>query len=377
MRKQSVTRRRAIGGTVTGITAAAAGLLVPRRALAQEPIKIGVVLPLGGANGDYVKRNLIAPTELAVKETNDAGGLLGRQIRIVVEDSRYDPATAVSALRKLADVDKVIAVITGYTPLTLPQLPVAEEKKIIIFGPSTEHPDLTKSRWAVRSTPTADKPGIKTAQAAAKLGLKTAATITEDNNEAARLTQRAFQAEFEKLGGKILVAETAKTQDTDMRGQLTKIRASRAEAFFVNMSSGRVLALVLKQISEVGLRPKRIFSNHLAEDREVKLIGAGMAEGIIYTALAVDPAFTERFKAAFGYDADTNSGKHYDATQLLFAAIRRAGTADDTAKIRDAIYSFGEFKGVLGPIKYNGSGEPEMYPSLKIVKDGKYVAYND
>jgi branched-chain amino acid transport system substrate-binding protein len=368
----AITRRRALF---------AAALFVSTAALAinssvswgQEPIKIGIVLPLGGANGDYVKRYLIAPTELAAKEVNAAGGLLGRQVKIITEDSRYDPASAVSALRKLADVDKVLAVFTGFTPLTLPQLPIAEEKKIIILAPSTEHPDLTKSKWAVRLTPTADKAGIRIARAAIKQQLKTAAIIAEDN-EAIRLTQRAFQSEFEKLGGKVVLAETFKTQDTDMRGQLTKIRGARPEAVYIIVSSGRPLALILKQVSEVGLRPKRIFGNHLAEDREVKALGGAMVEGMVYTSLLVDPVFAQRFRAAYGYDADANVGKHYDATRLLFEAIKRAGS-DDPVKVRDAIYSFGEFKGVLGPVKFQGSGEPEMYPMLKTVKGGNYVTF--
>jgi len=374
MRHSAITRRCAISAAAGLFVTTTAVLINPGVSVGQEPIRIGIVLPLGGTNGEYVRRYLIAPTEFAAKEVNDAGGLLGRQVRIIVEDSRYDPASAVSALRKLADVDKVLAVFTGFTPLTLPQLPIAEEKKIIILAPSTEHPDLTKSKWAVRLTPTADKAGLRIAQVAIKQGLKTAAIISEDN-EAIRLTQRAFQAEFEKLGGKILIGETFKTQDTDMRGQLTKIRAARADALYIIVSSGRPMALVLKQASEVGLKPKRIFGNHLVEDREVKALGGAMAEGLIYTTLQVDPAFSQKFKAAFGYDADANVGKHYDATRLLFEAIKRAGSADDPVKVRDAIYNFGEFKGVLGPVKFQGSGEPEMYPTLKTVKEGNYVTF--
>lgn len=352
------------------------GLLVATAnpAFSQDPIKIGIVLPLSGQYGEYVKRYLIAPTELAAKEVNEKGGLLGRQVKILIEDSRYDPASAVSASRKLADIDGVLAVFTGFTPLTLPQLPIAEEKRFLIMAPSTEHPDLTKSPWAVRMTPTADKAGVRIAQLASQLGMKTAAVLSEEN-EAVRLTERAFRAEFEKAGGKVVGAETFKTQDTDMRGQLTKLRAARPDAVYLIMSAGRPMALVLKQISEVGLRPKHLFANHLIEDKEVKSIGGNMSEGVIYTTLNVAPSFSERFKAAFGYEADANAGKHYDATMLLFDAIRRAGTADDAAKVRDAIYKYGEFKGVLGTFKFQGSGEPGILPSVKIVKDGRYVNF--
>ena len=360
-------------GTLCAV-ATAFGLAAGAAAQVQEPIKIGVILPLSGQYGEYVKRYLLAPTEWTVKETNAAGGLNGRQIRLVIEDSRFDPASAVSALRKLADVDKVVAVFTGFTPLTLPQLPVAEEKKIIIIAPQTEHPDLTKSRWAVRMTPTADKAGLEIAGVAGKLGIKTVAILYE-NNESVRITERAFQAAFEKGGGKLVAAESFRPQDTDMRGQLTKLRAANADALYIITAAGRPMALALRQISEVGYKPKHIFANHLIEDREVKSLGGQMAEGVIYTTQDVDPDFAKRFQAALGYAPDANAGKQYDATMLLFEAIKRARTGDDAAKIRDAIYNFGEFKGTLGTFRFDGSGEPGINPLVKVVKNGAYVAY--
>lgn len=366
--------KRTVWRSGAAVFAAAGVMFAAGASVAQEPIRIGVVLPLSGTNGEYVKQYMVAATEFAVKEVNDKGGILGRRVLLTSEDSRYDPAGAVSALRKLADVDKVLAVFTGFTPLTLPQLPVAEEKRIIIMAPSTEHPDLTKSRWAVRMTPTADKSGIKAAQIATALGLKTAAVIAEDN-EAIRLSERAFRAEFEKSGGKVVGSETFKSTDTDVRGQLTKLRAGRPDTLWIITSSGRPMALVVKQLSEVGFKPKQILSNHLIEDKEVRAIGGAMAEGVIYTTLRVDPAFAQRFKAAYGYDPDANVGKHYDSTMMLFEAIRRVGSTDPE-KVRDAIYNFGEYKGVLGTFRFSGSGEPGVLPSAKMIKGGQYVDYD-
>jgi branched-chain amino acid transport system substrate-binding protein len=354
--------------------AAFAWLFAGATASAQQTINLGLVYPLTGQNAEYVKHYFIAPSELAAKEANAKGGVVGRQVKLFSEDSHYDGASAVSAFTKLADVDKVIAVVTAFTPLTLPQLPVAEEKHIIVLAPSTEHPDITKSKWAVRMTPTAEKSGIAIARVATKLNMKSAATISEDN-EAVRITIRAFDAEFTKLGGKALGDETFKTQDTDMRGQLTKLKALKPDALYIEVSAGRPTALLLKQLSEVGFKPKHVFANHLVEDKEVQAIGSTMAEGVIYTTLAIDPAFTERFKAAFGYEPDANAGKHYDVTNMFFEAIRRVGSADDTTKIRDAMYNFGEYKGVVGNFRFEGSGEPNVFPILKIVKGGKYVMY--
>jgi branched-chain amino acid transport system substrate-binding protein len=343
-------------------------------ASSQEPINLGTNLPLTGQYGDYVKHYMVAAHEFAVHEMNEKGGVMGRPIKLYGEDSHYDGASAVSALTKLIDVDHIKAVFTAFTPLTLPQLPVAEEKHVIVEAPSTEHPDLTKSHWAVRMTPTADKAGLVIARLAMKMGFKTAALLSEDN-EAVRITTRAFTAEFQKIGGKVVADETFKTQATDMRGQLTKIRAAGPDALYIIVPAGRPMALALKQISEVGLKVKQIFANHLIEDREVQKIDKAMAEGVIYTALGMDAEFAKRFKAATGYDPDSNAGKHYDSTMLLFAAMKRAGTVDDTVKIRDAIYNYGVYKGTVGNFDFTGTGEPGILPSLKIVKNGAYVNY--
>jgi len=343
-------------------------------ASAQEPIRLGLAMPLSGQSGEYIKRYVVAAHELAVKDQNAKGGLLGRPIKLTIEDSRNDGASAVSALNKLINVDKVVAVFSIFTPVVLPMLPIAEEKKVIVLAPSVEHPDLTKSRWAVRMTPTATTNGLLVAQQAHKMGMKTAATFAEDN-EAIRVSVKTFAAEFEKLGGKIVGDETFKNQDTDMRGQLTKLKAARPDALYFIAPSGRPVALALKQIGEVGFKPKQIFTNHLVEDREVMALGANMAEGVIYTAVAVTPEFNQHFKAAYGYDADANAGKHYDSTNALLEAIRRVGSEKDMTKVRDALYNLGEYKGALGTYRFVGSGESLVSPILKTVKDGKYVRY--
>ncbi len=352
----------------------ALGSLAPDTVVAQEVINIGIVLPQSGQNGDYVKNYLNAGTELAIMEVNKAGGILGKQVKLIIEDSKYEPASAVSAFRKLADVDGVLAVFTGFTPLTLPQLPIAEEKHILVMAPSTEHPDLTKSDWAVRMTATADKAGVRIAQLANSLGYKTAATLSEEN-ESVRLPERAFTKEFEGLGGQMVGAESFKTQDNEMRGQLTKLKAANPDVLYIVASSGRPMALVIRQLKEVGFQPKQVFANHLLEDKEVRALGADLINGVIYTTLEVTSEFANRFEKAFGYRPDANAGKHYDATMLLFEAIKKAGTTDPE-KVRDAIYNYGEYEGVLGKFVFSGSGEPNISPILKIVKDGEYVGYD-
>lgn len=339
---------------------------------AQETVNIGIVLPESGSNGDYVKRHMMEPTIFAAKEINKKGGLLGRKVQVINEDAT-DPSGAVSALRKLISVNKVLAVFSAYTPLVLPQIPVAEGAHVILFS-SAEHPDFTKSKWTVRVTPTADKAGARIAQIARESGYKTAVTLSEDN-ESIRLTDRTFRSEFTKHGGKVLVSETYRRDATDLRGQLTKMKAAGADIIYLTASSPRPLALAIRQMHEVGLKFKQIYSMNSIEDPDVRALGPKMTDGIIYATLRVDPAFAERFKKAMGYEPDSNVGKHYDGTRLLFSAIKRANSFDPV-KVRNAIYNYGEYDGVIGKFIYKGSGEPVIYPVVMIVKNGKGVPYS-
>jgi branched-chain amino acid transport system substrate-binding protein len=340
-------------------------------ARAQDTINIGLVLPESGTSGDYVKRHMMEPTIFAAKEINEQGGLLGKKVVVINQDAT-DPTSAVSALRKLIDVNKVLAVFSAYTPLVLPQIPVAEEAHVILLS-SAEHPDFTKSKWTVRMTATANKAGARIAQIAGDHGYKTAVTLAEDN-EAVRLTERTFRTDFEKLGGKVLVSESYKKDATDLRGQLTKLKAQNADVVYLLASSPRPLALAFRQMHEVNLTAKQVYSMNSVEDPDVRALGPALTNGVVYTTLRVDPTFAERYKKATGNDADANVGKHYDATWMLFSAIKRVNSLDPV-KVRDAIYNYGEYKGVLTKFVFNGSGEPVVFPDVVVAKDGQAVPY--
>jgi branched-chain amino acid transport system substrate-binding protein len=316
---------------------------------------------------------MIVPAEVAARHANEKGGILGRQIKTISEDSRSDPATAVSALRKLIDVDNILADFSSFTALIFPQLPIAEENQVIVFGPGVAHPDFTKSAWAVRMALTGDRQAKKTAEIATALGVKTAVYLSEDN-DSGRVMQRVFDAEFTKLGGRLLATETFKVEANDMRGQLTKLKSFNPDAFYFMGSTSRPIALILKQMVEVGFHPKRVFDTYLMETAEVQSLSPELTEGAIWVTLEMDSAFAQQFKAELGYEPDTASGDMYGSMQLLVEAIKRVGGTDRT-KVRDAIFNFGEFKSPVGTFTFAGSGEPEVGLIVRTMKAGKIVEF--
>ena len=128
-----------------GASALALGMAPFARARAQQasgaPYKIGVTYPLSGPQGAWGQ--LIVPAiEIAVQHVNAAGGVNGRPLALVVEDSKGNPEAAVSAMRKVVQVDGVQAILTIFTNVVSAQMPLAQQFKVPLLSP-VEAPGLT------------------------------------------------------------------------------------------------------------------------------------------------------------------------------------------------------------------------------------------
>src|SRR3954470_8015179 len=108
-----------------------------RAALAPtEPSKIGVTMPWTGTLGEYGSAINTAML-MAAQEINQVGGVNGRNLEIVSEDTQGDPQSAVAAARKLLPVNTAAAIVTSFTGQTLAQNPVADELQTVIFANSS------------------------------------------------------------------------------------------------------------------------------------------------------------------------------------------------------------------------------------------------
>ena len=123
-----------------------------RAALAQpasgQPYKIGVTYPLSGPQGAWGQL-LVPAIEIAVQHVNEAGGVNGRPLALVVEDSKGNPEGAISAMRKVVQVDGVQVIMTIFTNVVSAQMPLSQQFKVPLFSP-VEAPGLVASsnHWA-------------------------------------------------------------------------------------------------------------------------------------------------------------------------------------------------------------------------------------
>ena len=168
---------------------------------AEAPFVIGALDSLTGVGESYgipLSRSKL----LAVEEINAAGGINGRMLKLVIEDSKCTSTDAIAAYQRLTDVEGV-KIILGATcsGATLGAAPLAEKDGVILFSPSATSPDITGAGdYIFRTAISSQKAGTDVGNLLWASGVRTIVTISEATDYAEG-SRRAAVAEFERLGG--------------------------------------------------------------------------------------------------------------------------------------------------------------------------------
>jgi branched-chain amino acid transport system substrate-binding protein len=366
------------GGTATGTTGTTT----------KEPIKIGAVVSLTGSYAGLGAGEKIA-LEMEVKKINDAGGINGRPVELIIEDDATDAAKAQAAATKLIEQDKVVALIgatgTGQTMGMRGDVDRSGIPQVSMAGGTAITKPVNKLVFA---TPWSNALVVPYELAyMQKQGIKTIGVIG-DSGGFGKDGMAVFKAEAPKFGIKIVSEQTFNVGDTDMTAQLTKIKASNPDAV-VLVSAGKEASTVVKNAAQLKIG-KPLYGTH-GNARVQFIEGAGTAaEGFRFAAgkilipeeygtdseeYKVAQDFITRFKAASGGKApDTFAGHAYDAIGIIAAAAAKA--ADMTpAALRDQIEKTAGFVGIGGtftftPEDHNGLSEKDLV--MYEIKDGKW-----
>lgn len=339
-----------------------------------EPIKIGYIGPLTGEAASVGEPGL-GGAELAVKEINDGGGVLGRPLVLVPEDDKCS-ADGVNAMNKLVNVDKVVAV-TGPDCSSSggPALPVAQAAKIPTVVRWASAPNLTKiGDYIFRVYPSDASQGRFIAEFVYNtLGKKKAAVIYVKNDWGQGLHD-LFLARFKELGGEVIFEDSIVQDSRDIRTQLTKVKASRADVLFLPIYPGNAAA-GLKQARELKIMLPVIGGDVFDAEEVITLPDA---EGVLYSVAVIQnqAEFQAKVAAATGKKADKiTAPMGYDAIQIIAAAIKKAGSTESQA-VRDAIAQT-SYQGISSPtIEFDENGDLKQAQfEIKVIKAGKSEKY--
>jgi branched-chain amino acid transport system substrate-binding protein len=342
----------------------------------KEPIKIGHIAPLTGSvsmYGEWEKDGI----ELAIEEINAKGGINGKKIIVIHEDSKAEPATGVTALNKLITIDKVPVIIgAAASSVTLACAPIAERNKVVLLSAVSAAIKISDAGdYIFRIFPSNAQEGEKLVKLAKKLEYKDAGIIYINNDFGSELAE-VVKAKATDNDIKIVAVEGYSQDATDFRTQLIKIKDKAPAAVFL-LGYPKDMALVLKQAKELGIDTQFLAPDTFDAPEILESAGEA-AEGVIYTLPKEDvpESFREKFKEKYNKEPNVVNALAYDALYLIALAIEKGGYKGEG--IKDALYQIKDFPGVTGNITFDEKGDAIDRPlALKTVKNGQFVPYED
>lgn len=319
--------------------------------------------------------------EMALDEVNQSGGLLGKTVRVIVEDDQGRPEEAQTVVTKLITRNRVVALLGEVaSSRTLAAAPVAQQMGIPMVSPSSTNPAVTEVGDFIFRVCFIDPfQGLVMAKFAAQsLQLTDVAVLRDIKNDYSVGLADVFVDNFVALGGTIVADEGYSEGDTDFSAQLTSIRARRPQAIFVPGYYTEV-GLIARQAKSLGIEVPLLGGDGWDSPSLIEIGGAALEGSYFSNHYSVDdpsPAiqkFVGDYRARYGATPDALAGLGYDAAQILFDAIRRAGSTDPTA-IRDALAQTKDFAGVTGVTTIDENRNAVKPAVVLQINDGK-LAY--
>lgn len=342
-------------------------------------IKVGAYLSLSGADSTF-GTDTREGIQLAVEETNAAGGVNGKHIRVIYEDDKSTTYEAVQKVRQLVDRNKVVALLGEVaSSRSLAGGLIANTSHVPMVTPSSTAVEVTKKRdWVFRTCFTDDQQGavaarfIKEHLKKDRIGIFFAAQDPYSSGLA-----RAFREEMKRLGGQIVVDKGYQKGETNFRTYLSELKAASPEALFVPNYYNEMV-LIARQASELGI-PGSVFVGGDGWDSSNLVDGAGPElDGAHFTNhYAPDvpwensKKFFTAFTTKYKHEPTSLSAQGYDAAMLLFDAIRRSGEPTPAA-IRDALAATKDFKGATGTMTMDEEHNANKPIVVVQVKDKKF-----
>ncbi len=313
-----------------------------------DPIKIGYLATLTGDGATWGQHERDGAL-LAIKELNEAGGVLGRPLELVYYDVRGRQEDAIQAARRLIHEDKVVAIGgTNYSGLNIAIASVVNSGEVPQIGTASTNPAVTVDPKTNKVRPymfrlcyTDPYQGkVMADYLVNKLGVKSTAVITDIGSDYSEGLKEFFLARIEELGCEMKGVWGFRGGDVDFRAQLTEMKATGAEAVALPILY-KEMGLIMKQAAELDWKP--IFIGGDGFSPSMHEIAGDAMEGSywVYSMDLGNPQMLyllSRYEKEYGAPAAEpgNVAYAYDLVTWVADAIRRAGKADPKA-IRDAM----------------------------------------
>ena len=315
----------------------------------------------------------------AFDEINAAGGLLGKKVKVLVEDDRSQPEEATTAVTKLINQSHVVAMLGEVSSSrSLAAAPICQSNKVPMVSPSSTNPRVTQVGDYIFRVCFIDpfQAPVMAKFAANTLKIKRVAILTDVRNDYSIGLQTFFRQSFKALGGEIVAEQSYSEGDSDFRAQLTQIKAANPEAIYLPGYYTEA-ATIARQARELGITVPLMGGDGWDSPKLFEIGGDALDGCYISNHYSVDdpsPAiqkFVADYKARYKNSPDALAALGYDAARILADAIKRAGSTDGE-KVRDALKTVKDFPGVTGKITIN-SDRNAVKPAVVLkIEKGKF-----
>lgn len=361
---------------------AASGLAMTTTIHAAE-IKVGIVQATSGGSAALYGVMQKNGAELAIEEVN-ASGILGDDKLVGIhQDDAGDRGQTVNIFQRLIFQEKVKAIFgPTLTNSAFAADPIAQQAKIPVIASSNTAPGVTQMGDFIFRTCATEPmvfPGVLD-YVVKQHSPKTAAQIYGIDDMLMKTAYDVQKAAIEQAGLQITATETFQKGDVDYSAQLTKIKATNPDIIVIG-GLAEETANIVRQARQLGIPQSTVMIGaNAAISTKLHELAGDAAEGfLVGSGWFIDydnPAnkeFVAAYRAKYNSDPDTFAAQAHAAVHVFADAVKRAGGADDSQKLRDALAETKDVRTNLGSFGFDADREPLLTAKVLELKGGKFT----
>ena len=349
-----------------------------------KEIILGANYEMTGALAAVAKQT-VNGINLAIKQTNEQGGVLGKQIKLIIADNKSEPSESANAITKLIKNDNVKLVFGSVASSNvLATVQIAHDSKIPLITATATNPSVTMEQDQVRPyvfrTCFIDPfQGEVMANFAAKsLQAKTAVMYIDSSSDYSKGLAKIFAEKFIANGGMIIGEESFLQKDQDFKSTLTKIKAINPDVVFIPAYYEEV-GKIIRQAREIGIKSQLIGTDGWDDPKLIEIAGLSAVEGTFfsnhYSPQDQDPKvveFVKAYKAEYNQEPSALAVLGYDCALVVIDAIKRAGS-DDPEKIRQALEETKKLQITTGLLSIDNNHNTIKSAVVVEIKNGQQI----
>lgn len=318
---------------------------------------------------------------LAVEETNNSGGIMGKKIKLITEDNQGKPSETQTVVQKLINRDKVIAIVGEVaSSRSKAAAPICQAAKIPMVTPASTNPEVTTIGDYIFRVCFIDpfQATVMSKFAINSMKVKKVALLIDQKNAYSTGLADNFKKVFTESGGEIVEEQKYSAGDKDFKAQLTAIKAKNPEAIFIPGYYTDV-NLISIQAREIGLNCPLFGGDGWESEKLTEGKAKDALEGSFFSThvSADDPSpniqnFIKKYQEKYKAKPDAMAFLAYDAGMILFDAIRKANSTEGEL-IKNQLAKTKDYPGVTGVITINEQRNAIKPAVVMEIKGGNFV----